>query len=152
MRRLCESCCGRLRSGESGRVGARCGSSSCFLGGRRWCAAARCRCRVGRCRCCSSAVRRRWSPLLFRVCMYEVLRVEPSDRDEEVEDFRRLVHVDLDQLLRLILLQESTSETLEKEKETHTETTKTQRVSEGAEPRRPTERDARVPSLFRWPG
>jgi len=42
----------------------------------------------------------------------EVVRVEPADRDEKIENLGRLVHVDLDQLLGLVFLQEAASEAL----------------------------------------
>lgn len=45
--------------------------------------------------------------------MDEIVRVEPADGDEKIENFRRLVDVDLDQLLGLVLLQEAASEALE---------------------------------------
>lgn len=144
---LCESCGGRLRCGESGRVGARGGSSSCFLRGRCWCTA-RCRCCCSRASggCCATIRCGRCSRL-FRVCMNEVLRIEPSDRDEEIENFGGFVHVDFDQLLRLILLQETTSETLGgRERQT---TTNKEGVSNGDEPWRPTE--GACSSLFAAP-
>lgn len=87
------------REGASGRC-ARIGP------GRRLLSSGR-RCRHCDCSSCLLLL------LLLGIRMDEIVRVEPADGDEKIENFRRLVDVDLDELLGLVLLQEAASEALE---------------------------------------